>query len=96
LLADVGIVLVTEEEQEHVRQNIKPITDAEPVLCSSLTLTNLPRTSFYHCSCGQNLSVESLEKDYDNQGNTIFMCDYCGDELSKQHTLEIVNHFQGN
>lgn len=91
LLASVGVELVTEDQC--TRQVIEPVTVASPT--ASLTLTNLTRTSFYHCSCGQNQSIDSLVDDVDNEGNAMFLCTYCGDELSKEHSLQLVNHFQG-
>jgi hypothetical protein len=91
LLQAVGIVLVTEEQQESMRINIEQPTT--PVLSElvdpELFLTNLFRTSRYRCDCGGNQSLSSLTVD----DNTLY-CSYCQDELPTDIYNQIKNKFQ--
>jgi hypothetical protein len=91
LLQAVGIVLVTEDQQESIRSNIQqpttPVLDelVEP----QLILTNLFRTSRYRCDCGGNQVLTSLVIDDNN-----LYCTYCQDEVPTDVYNQIKNKFQ--
>jgi hypothetical protein len=88
LLESIGIVLVTEDQQESIRSNIQqPILNelVEP----ELILTNVFRTSRFRIDCGGNQTLSSLVVDDSN-----LYCTYCKNELPTDIYNQIKNKFQ--
>jgi hypothetical protein len=88
LLQTVGIVLVTEEQQESMRINIEQPIEPSPTEYN-LVLTNVFRTSMLTCCCGATQSLTGLVIDYDS-----LYCNYCNDEIPNDIYNQIKNKFQ--
>jgi len=84
LLNPIGINLIvanTTKELERIEEQRSKET--------TVTFTNLFRTSMLHCSCGQNSSLSSLVEELDDDDKVSYSCPYCLTTLSSQLNQEI-------
>jgi len=88
LLQAVGIVLVTEDQQESIRSNIQQETTVIKTEYN-LVLTNVFRTSRLTCVCGGTQSIADLTIDDES-----LYCNYCNDEIPTDLYNQIKNVFQ--